>query len=92
MTDLLMLETEMVGGIIMAKVICRMNCKHRSKRPLRTYRYKSGERCYGCTLDVITISKMFDPDLYIVKVAGEENMARCSLYEPFEENSLENEE
>lgn len=76
----------------MAKVICRMNCKHRSKRPLRTYRYKSGERCYGCTLDVITISKMFDPDLYIVKVAGEENMARCSLYEPFEENSLENEE
>lgn len=26
------------------------------------------------------------------KVVGEENMEQCSRYEPFEENSLENEE
>lgn len=86
MTDLLMLGIEMEGEIIMAKVICSMNCKYRSKRPLRNYRYKSGERCYGCVLDVINISRMFDPDLYIVEVVGEENMARCSKYEPLEEN------
>ncbi len=92
MTDLLILGIEMEGEIIMAKVICSMNCKHRSKRALRTYRYKSGERCYGCTLDVIDISRMFDPDLYVVKVVEEKNMARCSQYEPLEENDLENEE
>lgn len=87
-----MLGIEMEGEIRMAKVVCRMNCKHRSKRALRTYRYKTGERCYGCTLDVIDISRIFDPDIYVVEVVGKENMARCSQYEPLEENDLENKE
>lgn len=70
----------------MAKVICGMNCKHKSKKPLRTYKYKSGERCYGCTLDAISVSRIFDPDEYVVEVVGEENMAQCVHYEPIKED------
>ena len=68
----------------MAKVICNMNCKHRSKKPLRTYKYKSGDRCYGCTLDAICVSRIIDPDDYVVEVVDEENMAHCAYYEPME--------
>lgn len=68
----------------MAKVICNMNCKHRSKKPLRTYKYKSGDRCYGCTLDAICVSRIIDPDDYVVEVVDEENMAHCEYYEPME--------
>lgn len=68
------------------KGICNMNCKHRSKRPSRTYRTAGGEKCYGCTLDAISISRIFDPDVYVVKVVGEENMARCAFYKPVEED------
>lgn len=71
----------------MAKVICNMTkCKHRSKRPMRSYVRKSGEKCYGCMLDVIDILRIFDPDEYVVKVVGEENMATCINYEPVEED------
>ena len=74
-----------VGGETMAKVICNMKCKHRSKKPLRTYKYRSGEKCYGCTLDAISVSRIFDPDDYVVEVVEEKNMAQCSCYEPIEE-------
>lgn len=70
----------------MAKVICNMKCKHRSKRPLRKYKYESGNRCYGCTLDTISVSRIFDPDNYVVQVVAEEDMAHCLNYEPIEED------
>lgn len=69
----------------MAKVICEMNCKHRSKRPMQRYRYESGDPCYGCTLDVISISRIADPDNYVIQVIDEKEMARCLNYEPVEE-------
>ena len=69
----------------MAKVICRMNSKHRSKRPMRKYKYKSGKPCYGCTLDAVGISRIVDPEDYIIQVVGEKEMARCLNYEPVEE-------
>lgn len=69
----------------MAKVICSMNCKHRSKRPMRKYKYKSGNLCYGCTLDAVSISRILDPDNYVVQVIDEKEMARCLHYEPVEE-------
>ena len=69
----------------MAKVICNMNCKHRSKRPSRTYTTRDGRKCYGCTLDVISINRIFDPDNYVIQVIEERDMARCLYYEPIEE-------
>ena len=69
----------------MTKVICSMNCKHRSKKPLRTYKYKSGDRCYGCTLDAISMSMIDDPDGIAEATIGEENMAHCKNYEPVED-------
>lgn len=70
----------------MAKVVCNMKyCKHRSKRPMRSYNKKSGEKCYGCMLDAISIRRIFDPDNYVVEVVSEENMAVCGYYEPMEE-------
>ena len=72
----------------MAKVVCNMNCKHRSKHPMRKYRKKDGSKCYGCTLDAISISRIFDPDNYVIQVIGEQDMARCSHYEPKEVEML----
>lgn len=70
----------------MAKIICDMvRCKHRSKRPMRSYIKKSGEKCYGCMLDVTDIVRISDPDDYVVDTIGEENMASCIHYEPIEE-------
>lgn len=67
----------------MAKVICNMtDCVHRSKRPMRKWRYKNGARCYGCTLETVSVGKVFDPDSAIEAVAGIENMTRCADYEP----------
>lgn len=72
----------------MAKVICNMvKCKHRSKRPLRSYVKKSGEKCYGCTLEVITISRICDPDDYVVEVVDEENIGACANYSPIDEEN-----
>ena len=69
----------------MAKVICNMaHCKHRSKRPMRSYIKKSGQKCYGCMLDVIDISRIFDPDGEVEMVLGEKEMAQCLYYEPDE--------
>lgn len=71
----------------MAKVICNMfDCKHISKRPMRSYVKKSGGKCYGCTLDVINVHKIFDTDDYVVDAVGKENMAQCGNYEPIEED------
>lgn len=70
----------------MTKIICDMvKCKHRSKRPLRSYIKKSGEKCYGCTLDAISISRITDPDDYVVEVVDEKNMAVCACYKPIDE-------
>lgn len=67
----------------MSTVICDMeNCKHRSKRKLRTWRTKDGKPCYGCTLDYVLISRIADPDGEICAVAGEDNMAKCFYYVP----------
>ena len=68
----------------MAVVTCTMNCIHRSKRPLRKWKRKSGEKCYGCTLEAITISRIYDPDKDVFNLVGEEKMARCANYEPIE--------
>ena len=54
----------------MAKVVCNMNCKHRSKKPLRNYVRYNGERCYGCLLGAISISRISDSDEYVVEVVG----------------------
>ena len=71
----------------MAKVICDMfDCKHISKRPMRSYVKKSGAKCYGCTLDVISVSKIVDPDGYVIVAAGKENMSQCINYDPIEED------
>ena len=69
----------------MADLICFMDCKHRSNRPLRKWRKKDGSPCYGCRLETVTISRAFDFDGDICAIAGEENMARCAHYEPLGE-------
>jgi len=56
------------------------DCVHRSKRKLKKWVRKDGEPCYGCTLDVITIRRVYDPDGDIAIVSGEENMATCAHY------------
>lgn len=69
----------------MPAIICEMNCKHRSKRPLRKWRHKDKSPCYTCGREYVTISRMFDWDGDVCAVAGEENMARCAFYEPLDE-------
>ena len=69
----------------MAEIICAMACKHRSKRPLRKWKNRDGSRCYGCSLEYVKISRIFDFDGDIFAVAGEKNMARCAFYEPIDE-------
>ena len=65
----------------MATVICKMNdCAHRSKRPLRKWKFQNGAVCYGCTLDSVVVSKIFDPDGDIEATASIENMAHCAMY------------
>lgn len=64
-----------------------VKCKHRSKRPLRSYIKKSGEKCYGCTLDAISILRITDPDNYVVEVVDEKNMAACAFYDPINEEN-----
>ena len=64
----------------MAKVICNIgNCKHRLKKPLRTYKRRDGKKCYGCELHAISVSLKFDPDRDIC-------IASCDDYEPVEED------
>lgn len=66
----------------MAKVICSMtDCVHRSKRPMRKWKYTNGAKCHGCTLDFVTVSRVFDTDGDIEALAGSENMAHCDHYE-----------
>lgn len=65
----------------MATVICAMtDCVYRSKRKLKNWVRRDGEPCYGCTLDAITVRRVYDPDGDIKRVAGEENMASCAHY------------
>lgn len=71
----------------MATLICHMSsCKHRSKRPLRSWKSSDGIPCYGCGLKYAVIARIFDFDGDIKAVVGEENMAACSMYEPKEED------
>ncbi len=67
----------------MTIVLCLMtDCKYRSKRASKKYKYKNGEKCYGCTRKTILVGEIFDPDNYVVDVVGKENMAQCEFYEP----------
>ncbi len=67
----------------MAKVICKMvDCVHRSKRPMRKWRYQDGSLCYGCSLDVASVTRISDLDGDIEAVGGPEIMAHCSDYKP----------
>lgn len=68
----------------MAIIVCKMNCKHRSRRPLRKWMGKDGSRLYRCTRETVVISRIFDFDGDILAVAGEENMAHCAFYEPLD--------
>ena len=66
----------------MAQVICNVvDCKHRSKRKLKNYKKQNGSPCYGCKLEVILVSDIFDPDGEIEAIAGKENMMICNNYE-----------
>lgn len=65
----------------MATVICNMtDCVHRSKHKLKKWIRRDGEPCYGCTLEVITVRRPYDPDGDIASISGEENMAGCAHY------------
>lgn len=69
----------------MAKVICDMEgCVHRSKRPLKKWRYRDGRPCYGCKLETIGVTRISDPDGDCRATISERNMAHCSDYEPEE--------
>lgn len=77
----------------MAVLICNMNdCKHRSKRPLRSWKNKSGGKCNGCAREFVVVTKVFDPDGDIEAVAGKESMAVCAFYEPMEKDIPDNDE
>ena len=66
-----------------ATLICDMkDCKHRSKRKLKSWKDSAGNPCYGCTRPYVSILHVFDPDGDIEATAGKENMAVCSHYEP----------
>lgn len=69
----------------MAQVICNMNCKNRSKKPLRKWKMKSGAKAYGCKLEAIVVGRILDPDGDCCAKIGEYCMAQCKYYEPIEE-------
>ena len=70
----------------MATVICDVqDCIHRSRRPLKKWKYSNGVPCYGCKLPTIRVSLIFDPDGYCETVIGRTNMAHCSDYTPTED-------
>lgn len=67
----------------MATVICNMaDCIYRSKRKLKKWIHRDGEPCYGCTREVISVCRPFDPDGDIAAISGEGNMAKCAHYKP----------
>lgn len=77
----------------MAVLICDAPCVHRSKRALRSWkRTQGGGKCYGCSLAAVVISRVFDPDGDITAVAGIENTAVCSRFEPIAKETDEDEE
>lgn len=77
----------------MATVICYMtDCIYRSKRPSKKYTTKDGGKCYGCMKDAIAISRIPDPDDYVINVVGEENMGTCLYYTPQNEIIQEEDE
>ena len=74
----------------MATVICNMrDCKYSSKKPLRKWKFKHGGKCYGCTLEAISISKIFSFDGWEEDVVGKENMAKCNYYTPTDDNETD---
>lgn len=55
----------------MSKIICLNNkCPYRSKRPLRTWKLRNGEKVYSCTKPVTILGPMFDPDGETLQVFG----------------------
>lgn len=64
----------------MTTLICDVeDCKHRSKRPLRSFENNDGTKVYGCTLDYITIKEIFDCDGDYFEL-GERKVPICSQY------------
>ena len=76
----------------MAVLICDAPCVHRSKRALRSWKRKVGGKCYGCSLDAVVVSRVFDPDGDITAVAGIENTAVCSRFSPIAKEVDEDDE
>lgn len=75
----------------MAQVVCNMDCKNRSKRPLRKYQLRSGAKAYGCKLEAIVVGRIFDPDGDCVATIGGNCMAQCKHYEPIKSEVANNE-
>lgn len=64
----------------MSTIIClKSDCPYRSKRPLRKYQFKSGEAAYGCTLPVVSLRGLYDPDGEVRALLGY-NPCECSAY------------
>ena len=77
----------------MATVLCHItDCIYRSKRPSKKYTTKDGGKCYGCMREAIVISRIPDPDDYVINVVGEENMGTCLYYTPKNEIIQEEDE
>lgn len=68
----------------MTKIICDADDRiHRSKRPLRTWKKRNGDKCYRCTLEAISIGRIFDIDGDVYNLFCEEKVM-CKDYEPIE--------
>lgn len=77
----------------MAQVICTMaDCVHRSKRPMKKWRFNSGAPCYGCLLETAMVTRIFDADGDIEAKIGAGNMAQCKDYEPLQQKEESREE
>lgn len=76
----------------MSTIVClKSDCPYRSKRPLRKFRLRSGEKAYGCTLPVLALRGMYDPD-GAVRAALGYNPCECVDYRQIQhENWLKEE-
>ena len=68
----------------MTDVICGMEeCIHRSKKPMRKYKYNDGRKCYKCTLEIVQIK---DKGCQETDELLDERLPCCNKYE-VKENS-----
>ena len=81
----------------MTTIICRSDkCPYRSKKPLRKWVFTTSDgkthKCYGCTLDAITLGPMFDCDGEVYGLYGY-TPVECEEYKNYRErNMVTNEE